>query len=283
MRNQALRNSAIALTIEVFPNLRRCLFSIDLLRDSTILTPKNKVINEVNAILLQLIPREKTVLYLVNYYKDIDNVSNFSIEFLYTINLTLLLPHALYLKLSCLVMLLRNLNPSNSLYNRTRLIILLASRKLLRCLILRMRHYSKIVQLLRIPLNTLSVNAGVKFTRQQFPIKLAFTITINKAQGQSLTTIGLLLDLEVFSYSQLYITLSRVTRVDRIRIVLPPIEAARKGRIKNVVYIEILQIQRIIEVNFNIYRVFLLLFYLQDRYRVKSACSRYRKASKVQY
>ena len=181
MRNQALRNSAIALTIEVFPNLRRCLFSIDLLRDSTILTPKNKVINEVNAILLQLIPREKTVLYLVNYYKDIDNVSNFSIEFLYTINLTLLLPHALYLKLSCLVMLLRNLNPSNSLYNRMRLIVLLASRKLLRYLILRMRRYSEIVQLLRIPLNTLSVNAGVKFTRQQFPIKLTFTITINKA------------------------------------------------------------------------------------------------------
>src|SRR5205085_5703729 len=110
-------------------------------------------------------PREETILYLVNYYKDIDNVSNFPIEFLYTINLTALLLYALRLKPSYLVMLLRNLNPTNSLYNRTRLIILLASRKLLRCSILRTRRYSKIVQLLRIPLKTLSVNAGIKFTR----------------------------------------------------------------------------------------------------------------------
>src|SRR4051794_24184622 len=115
-------------------------------------------------------PREETILYLVNYYKDIDNVSNFPIEFLYTINLTALLPHVLHLKPRCLVMLLQNLNLSNSLYNRTRLIIVSASYKLLRCSILGTRRYSKIIQLLRIPLNTLSVNAGVKFTRQQFPI-----------------------------------------------------------------------------------------------------------------
>src|SRR3954469_4304773 len=109
-------------------------------------------------------PRVETILYSVNYYKDIDNVSNFPIEFLHIVNLAALLPHILYLKPRCLVMLLRNLNLSNSLYNRTRLIIVLASRKLLRYSILGTRHYSEIVQLLRIPLNTLSVNVGVKFT-----------------------------------------------------------------------------------------------------------------------
>jgi len=118
--------------------------------------------------------------------------------------------------------------------------MLSASRKLLRCSILRTRRHSKIIQLLRIPLETLSVNVGVKFTRQQFPVKLAFAITINKAQGQSLTTIGLLLNPEVFSHDQLYVALSRVTRVDRIYIVLPPTEATRAGRIKNVVYLEVL-------------------------------------------
>src|SRR5438309_803090 len=110
-------------------------------------------------------PREKTVLYLVNYYKDMDNASNFPIEFLHTINLAALPLYALRLKPSYLVMLLRNLDPTNSLYNRTRLIMLLASRKLLRYSILRMRRYGKIVQLSRIPLETLSVNTGVEFTR----------------------------------------------------------------------------------------------------------------------
>ena len=252
MRDQALRNSATALTIEVFPNLQTYLLSIDLLRDSTILTPKNKVINEVNTLLLQSIPREETILYLVNYYKDIDNVSNFPIEFLYTINLTTLLPYALRLKPSYLVILLRNLNPTNSLYNRTQLIMLLASRKFLRYSILRTRPYSKIMQLPRIPLKTLSVNIDVKFTRQQFPIKLAFIITINKAQEKSLTTIGLLLNLEVFSYSQLYVALSHVMRVDRICIVISPIEAIRAERIKNIVYLEMLQTQLTIQFKFNV-------------------------------
>ena len=55
-------------------------------------------------------------------------------------------------------------------------------------------------QLPRIPIDTLSVDAGVEFTRMQFPVKLAFAMTINKAQGQSLSTVGLLLDPEVFSH-----------------------------------------------------------------------------------
>ena len=90
-------------------------------------------------------PREETILYLVNYYKDIDNVSNFPIEFLYIVNLAILLPYALYLKPRYLVMLLRNLDLSNSLYNRTRLIIVLALRKLLRCSILGTRCYDEIM------------------------------------------------------------------------------------------------------------------------------------------
>ncbi|KAF1981240.1 hypothetical protein K402DRAFT_398161 [Aulographum hederae CBS 113979] len=66
-------------------------------------------------------------------------------------------------------------------------------------------------------------------------------MTINKAQGQSLSNVGLLLDPEVFSHGQLYVALSRVTRPDGICIVVPDTDAARTGRIKNVVYAEVLQ------------------------------------------
>ena len=64
-------------------------------------------------------PREETISYLVNYYKNIDNISNFPIEFLYIVTITILLLYTLYLKPSYLVILLYNLDLSNSLYNRT--------------------------------------------------------------------------------------------------------------------------------------------------------------------
>ena len=45
--------------------------------------------------------------------------------------------------------------------------------------------------------------------RRQFPIRLAFAMTINKAQAQSLKHLGLYLPSPVFSHGQLYVALSR--------------------------------------------------------------------------
>jgi ATP-dependent exoDNAse (exonuclease V) alpha subunit len=51
--------------------------------------------------------------------------------------------------------------------------------------------------------------------RLQFPIKLAFALTINKSQGQSLNVVGVDLDKEVFEQGQLYVALSRATNASR--------------------------------------------------------------------
>ncbi|EDV25130.1 uncharacterized protein TRIADDRAFT_24849 [Trichoplax adhaerens] len=47
-------------------------------------------------------------------------------------------------------------------------------------------------------------------SRLQLPIGLAFAITINKSQCQTLTKIGLHFKTPIFSHGQLYIALSRV-------------------------------------------------------------------------
>src|SRR3984885_14408421 len=54
--------------------------------------------------------------------------------------------------------------------------------------------------------------------RCQFPPHLAFAMTINKSQGQSLKLVGIDLRSPVFSHGQLYVALSRCPSVQRIKV-----------------------------------------------------------------
>ena len=55
-----------------------------------------------------------------------------------------------------------------------------------------------------------------QFKRLQFPIRLAFAITINKARGQSLELCGLYLHTDCFSHGTLYVACSRVGNLDNL-------------------------------------------------------------------
>ena len=71
----------------------------------------------------------------------------------------------------------------------------------------------------------------------QFPIRLAFVVTINKAQGQSLALCGLYLHTDCLSHGQLYVACSGVGNSDNLFIY------TETGTTKNIVYPQVLENQ----------------------------------------
>ena len=72
----------------------------------------------------------------------------------------------------------------------------------------------------------------------QFPVRLAFAMTINKSQGQSVKHVGIDLRTPVFTHGQLYVALSRATTKNQIYVLFPQGEGGTQTQ--NVVYPEVL-------------------------------------------
>jgi len=62
------------------------------------------------------------------------------------------------------------------------------------------------VLIFRIPI--IPTDLPFQFKRLQYPIRLKFAITVNKAQGQSLEKCGIDLNTDCFSHGQLYVACS---------------------------------------------------------------------------
>ena len=84
-----------------------------------------------------------------------------------------------------------------------------------------------------------------RFKRKQFPVRLSFAMTINKAQGQTIPNVVYLPE-SVFSHGQLYVALSRATSRSNMKI-LSLQDKKKDGQsnsianiTKNIVYKEVL-------------------------------------------
>ena len=145
----------------------------------------------------------------------------------------------LRLKIGAPVMLLRNLDPLHGLCNGTRMTVLRAST---RCLEVRLNGGSFDGEkrlIYRTKLTSNETDFHFQLTRFQFPVRLAFAMTINKSQGQSLTHVGIDLRSPVFSHGQLYVAFSRATDVPEIATLIK--ESNVDEVTDNIVYPEVLQ------------------------------------------
>ncbi len=126
------------------------------------------------------------------------------------------------------------------LCNGTRMVLLRMTNRVLEVRLIGGDHDGEIALIPRIGLNPSAASTGFTFKlrRHQFPVRLAFAMSINKAQGQSVKYVGLDLRSSVFTHGQLYVAFSRATSGHRIKVVLSP--TAQSPVTKNIVYPEVL-------------------------------------------
>ena len=160
-------------------------------------------------------------------------------EFLRSIQSPNLPPGELRIKIGCPLILMRNLSPANGLCNGSRMIVVGMSERVLQVQLIGGDHDGQLALIPRIALTSTSTSDFTfNIRRRQFPVRLAFAITINRAQGQSVKYVGVDLRIPVFAHGQLYVAMSRVTSKKKLKILLPLDNL--DSRTNNIVYKEAL-------------------------------------------
>ncbi|XP_059179144.1 uncharacterized protein LOC131958244 [Physella acuta] len=214
-----------------------------------ILTPKNQESIELNEMILTRVQSE------LKCYQSIDSIqqdstnaeeaANYPLEFLNSLTPGGMPPHRLNLKVGSVVMLLRNLDSTRGLCNGTRMVVKQLMSKVIDCEIMIGSFKGTRVFIPRVILSPSDSNLPFTLRRKQFPLRLAFAMTINKSQGQTMDTVGIYLPSPVFSHGQLYVAFSRSRSFQRIKVKV--IGTKQQGNLKkdhriytkNVVYKEV--------------------------------------------
>jgi hypothetical protein len=106
----------------VFPDLVANYTSATYMRERAILSTRNEYVDAVNALITDRFSGKHKVFYSFDSIDD-DSRNNYYLGFLNSITPNGLPPHELKVKKNCHVILLRNLDPRNSLCNSTRLVV----------------------------------------------------------------------------------------------------------------------------------------------------------------
>ena len=151
-----------------------------------------------------------------------DDTAFASPEHLNILNVQGVPPHELSLKSDALAMIIRNLNFSEGLVNGQKVVLRGISPNSRVIQVELLTPERTLVLIPRILFHAQVGRNGITFQRVQFPLRIAYSLTINKSQGQTLSRIGLDLRSDVFAHGQLYVALSRAQNRHSVMCLISP-------------------------------------------------------------
>ena len=169
--------------------------------ERAILTTTNAIVDQINGDILQLLNPASHVTYHSVDSIDASSPQESALwpqDFLNSLTPSGMPPHELVLAPGALIMLLRNLDPDAGLCNGVRAIVVHALPKVLDVLLVSGSKAGTRAFIPRLELAPKNPDLPFILRRRQFPVKLAWAITFNKAQGQTLKQAGLYLQTPVF-------------------------------------------------------------------------------------
>lgn len=211
----------------MFPSIEDNYKNLDWISERAILAAKNKDVDSLNCIIQSKIAGELRSYKSVDTVTDENEATNYPSEFLNSLDVPGTPPHNLQLKVGSIIIMLRNLNHPK-LCNGTRLSVKKLMNNVIQATIIKGKFKGEEVLIPRIPI--IPTDLPFQFKRIQFPVRLAFAMTINKSQGQSLEVCGINLEFSCFSHGQLYVASSRVGKPSSLFVFAP------ENKTKNIVY-----------------------------------------------
>ena len=209
---QMCLNSKDEVIASVFDDFESNIGCSEYYKSRAIIAATNETVNEVNHVMTDRLPGD------VKIYKSIDNVGDdddaraFPTEFLNSLHLSGMADHELRLKVNSVVILLRNIDLHSGHSNGSRYFVKELGKFRLTLEKLEPKGDGNDILILpRMPMSSTSTTKlPFVLNRLQFPIKVAFAITVNRSQSQSFgDKLGLILPKSIWVHGQLYVMFSR--------------------------------------------------------------------------
>jgi ATP-dependent DNA helicase PIF1 len=151
--------------------------------------------------------------------------------------------HRIMLKAGCLITLLRNLQPDAGILNGTRLRVTNVTSKFVVASTLTAVPQRVFLPRIKFPIRI--PGSELHICRYQFPIRLAYSVTVNKSQGKTLDRVCYDDRSGAFSHGQPYVAPGRVRSIQDVAFLVDPARVVVDGNtvrviVTNVVYPELL-------------------------------------------